>query len=131
MLVAMGGGHWLVLQRDWPGMVSVNGFGFRLPEFGSVIPSRCADRTAERSSPHNAKLRNVLCDTKSRAKNFGSYSSRVTDPFLHLIEIFERARRPVAVGQYSVRGTRPSLHAGNVCASSSLRAWTLRLPSVV
>src|SRR5277367_1472275 len=44
-----------------------------------------------------------------------------------------RARRPEAVRRYSVRGTRPSKNfiQEMYCASSSLRAWTLRLPSVV
>src|SRR5262245_47004859 len=43
------------------------------------------------------------------------------------------ARRPAAVRRYSVFGRRPSkdlVHA-MYCASSSLRAWTLRFPSVV
>src|SRR5215212_4640869 len=43
------------------------------------------------------------------------------------------ARRPAAVKRYSVLGVRPSkyLLQTTYCASSSLRAWTLRLPSVV
>ena len=46
---------------------------------------------------------------------------------------FSSARRPAAVRRYSVRGTRPSndLSHAMYWASSSLRAWTLRLPSVV
>src|SRR4051794_18669130 len=46
---------------------------------------------------------------------------------------FSSARRPAAVRRYSVRGTRPSndLSHEMYCASSSFRAWTLRLPSVV
>ena len=46
---------------------------------------------------------------------------------------FSSARRPAAVRRYSVRGTRPSNVFSHpmYCASSSLRAWTLRLPSVV
>src|SRR5215208_2011833 len=44
-----------------------------------------------------------------------------------------RARRPAAVNLYSVFGMRPSkyLLQTTYCASSSLRACTLRLPSVV
>src|SRR5947208_5412220 len=46
---------------------------------------------------------------------------------------FSRARRPAAVRRYCVRGTRPSndLSHATYCASSSLRACTLRFPSVV
>src|SRR5213082_1800798 len=44
-----------------------------------------------------------------------------------------RARRPAPVNRYSVFGIRPSNDLVQVTydASSSLRAWTLRLPSVV
>src|SRR5256885_377897 len=43
------------------------------------------------------------------------------------------ARRPVAVSRYRVWGTRPANDLVQVtyCAPSSLRAWTLRFPSVV
>ena len=43
------------------------------------------------------------------------------------------ARRPAAVSRYSVRGMRSSnvLSHAMYAASSSLRAWTLRFPSVV
>src|SRR6266516_1451744 len=43
------------------------------------------------------------------------------------------ARRPAAVSRYSVLGIRPSNDLAHVmyCASSSRRAWTLKLPSVV
>src|ERR1035437_1137841 len=43
------------------------------------------------------------------------------------------ARRPAAVSRYSVRGMRPAklLMQSTYPASSSLRAWTLRLPSEV
>src|SRR5208283_5614737 len=44
-----------------------------------------------------------------------------------------KAFRPAAVKQYSVLGILPSKDLVHVtyCASSSRRAWTLRLPSVV
>src|SRR6185436_4252331 len=46
---------------------------------------------------------------------------------------FSNARRPAAVSRYWVFGIRPSklLSTAMYFASSSLRAWTLRLPSVV
>src|SRR3989441_11853061 len=44
-----------------------------------------------------------------------------------------RARRPAAVRRYTVWGTRPANDFVQLmyCASSSLRAWTLKLPSDV
>src|SRR5581483_4130855 len=49
------------------------------------------------------------------------------------LRYFSSARRPAAVSRYSVRGTRPSndLSQATYSASSSFRACTLRLPSVV